>query len=174
MNVYYDYVCFFDDITSTHNDNYSFSFPERFFLDGEQVWDETACLKHSPLCEPWLCVMSAVSVKWAQYVAAKCDRRVRGKHLALAPAEKQRYICLSQGWVTLMVLTAEKKKPHVALALLPRLFFTYVTGGGEKSKALGLLSENMDEGVGEKEAGRTSCFFLLTLSCLILVVSVSL
>lgn len=54
---------------------------ERFFLDGEQDWDETACMKHSPLCELWLCVMSAesaVSVKWAQYVAAKCDRRVGG------------------------------------------------------------------------------------------------
>lgn len=76
--------------------------------------------------------------------------------------------------MTLMVLTkGEKKKPHVALVFLPRLIFTYVTGGGEKRKALGLLSEKMDEGVGEKEAGRTSCLFLLTLSCLILAVSVS-
>lgn len=75
-----------------------------------------------------------------------------------------------------MVLTAgkkKKKKPHVALVFLPRLIFTYVTGGGEKSKALGLLSEKIDEGVGEKEAGRTSCLFLLTLFCLISVASVS-
>lgn len=74
---------------------------ERLFLDGEQDWDETACMKHSPLCELWLCVMSAesaVNVKWAQYVAAKCDRRVGG-NIWLLPLQKSSTtsVCLRAG-----------------------------------------------------------------------------
>lgn len=84
----------------------SLSILKRFFLTGEQGWDEqgwdeTACVKLSPPCELWLCVMSAVSavnVKWAQYVTAKCDRRVGG-NIWLLPLQKSSTtsVCLRAG-----------------------------------------------------------------------------
>lgn len=91
----------FFDIICTRHDKYSVNTLERFFLDGEQDWDEIACVKHSPLCELWLYVMSAVSavsVKWAQYVTAKCDRRVRG-NIWLLPLQKSSTtsVCLRAG-----------------------------------------------------------------------------